>query len=87
MKSFNTAVTRLFGTAGRELFPCTVASACCDAMGGGRLACGPRAHATDPHTGIKYPVILGGLTGVGTPELAAAVSKAGGLVRVRSPVQ
>lgn len=28
---------------------------------------------------IKYPVILGGLTGVGTPELAAAVSKAGGL--------
>lgn len=41
MKTFNTAVTRLFG--------------------------------------IKYPVILGGLTGVGTPELAAAVSNAGGL--------
>lgn len=29
--------------------------------------------------GIQHPVILGGLTGVGTPELAAAVSNAGGL--------
>lgn len=29
--------------------------------------------------GIQYPVLLGGLTGVGVPELAAAVSRAGGL--------
>jgi len=29
--------------------------------------------------GIRYPVIMGGMTGVGTVELAAAVSKAGGL--------
>eukprot|EP01126_Amoeba_proteus_P027778 TRINITY_DN2750_c0_g2_i5.p1 TRINITY_DN2750_c0_g2~~TRINITY_DN2750_c0_g2_i5.p1 ORF type:complete len:195 (-),score=10.55 TRINITY_DN2750_c0_g2_i5:619-1203(-) len=29
--------------------------------------------------GITHPVIMGGMTGVGTPELAAAVSKAGGL--------
>ena len=29
--------------------------------------------------GIKYPIIMGGMTGVGTPELAAAVSNAGGL--------
>lgn len=29
--------------------------------------------------GIEYPIILGGMTGVGTPELAAAVSNAGGL--------
>lgn len=29
--------------------------------------------------GIEHPVILGGMTGVGTPELAAAVSNAGGL--------
>eukprot|EP00980_Cylindrotheca_fusiformis_P029931 scaffold24048_cov152-Cylindrotheca_fusiformis.AAC.2 len=29
--------------------------------------------------GIEHPVIMGGMTGVGTPELAAAVSNAGGL--------
>jgi len=29
--------------------------------------------------GIKYPIVMGGMTGVGTPELAAAVSNAGGL--------
>lgn len=29
--------------------------------------------------GIKHPIVMGGLTGVGTPELAAAVSNAGGL--------
>ena len=29
--------------------------------------------------GIQYPIIMGGMTGVGTPELAAAVSNAGGL--------
>lgn len=29
--------------------------------------------------GIEHPVICGGMTGVGTPELAAAVSNAGGL--------
>eukprot|EP00164_Ancoracysta_twista_P002126 GFYU01002807.1.p1 GENE.GFYU01002807.1~~GFYU01002807.1.p1 ORF type:complete len:349 (-),score=73.42 GFYU01002807.1:30-1028(-) len=29
--------------------------------------------------GVKYPIVLGGMTGVGTPELAAAVSNAGGL--------
>uniref|UniRef100_A0A6U6F5A3 Uncharacterized protein n=1 Tax=Odontella aurita TaxID=265563 RepID=A0A6U6F5A3_9STRA len=29
--------------------------------------------------GIDHPIIMGGMTGVGTPELAAAVSKAGGL--------
>lgn len=29
--------------------------------------------------GIQHPVIMGGMTGVGTPELAAAVSNAGGL--------
>ena len=29
--------------------------------------------------GIEHPVVMGGLTGVGTPELAAAVSNAGGL--------
>lgn len=29
--------------------------------------------------GIKYPVVMGGMTGVGTPQLAAAVSQAGGL--------
>lgn len=29
--------------------------------------------------GIEHPIILGGMTGVGTPELAAAVSNAGGL--------
>ena len=29
--------------------------------------------------GIEHPVIMGGMTGVGTPELAAAVSLAGGL--------
>lgn len=29
--------------------------------------------------GIDYPIIMGGMTGVGTPELAAAVSNAGGL--------
>jgi NAD(P)H-dependent flavin oxidoreductase YrpB (nitropropane dioxygenase family) len=29
--------------------------------------------------GIEHPIILGGLTGAGTPELAAAVSNAGGL--------
>ena len=29
--------------------------------------------------GIEYPIIMGGMTGVGTPELAAAVSNAGGL--------
>lgn len=29
--------------------------------------------------GIKHPVVMGGMTGVGTPELAAAVSNAGGL--------
>lgn len=28
---------------------------------------------------IKHPVVMGGMTGVGTPELAAAVSNAGGL--------
>ena len=28
--------------------------------------------------GIEHPVMMGGLTGVGTPELAAAVSNAGG---------
>jgi len=29
--------------------------------------------------GIRHPIVLGGMTGVGTPELAAAVSEAGGL--------
>lgn len=29
--------------------------------------------------GIAHPIVMGGLTGVGTPELAAAVSNAGGL--------
>lgn len=29
--------------------------------------------------GIQHPVVMGGMTGVGTPELAAAVSNAGGL--------
>jgi NADH:quinone reductase (non-electrogenic) len=29
--------------------------------------------------GIQHPVVMGGLTGAGTPELAAAVSNAGGL--------
>jgi NAD(P)H-dependent flavin oxidoreductase YrpB (nitropropane dioxygenase family) len=29
--------------------------------------------------GIEHPIIMGGMTGVGTPELAAAVSNAGGL--------
>mmetsp|Transcript_29740 Transcript_29740/g.69908 ORF Transcript_29740/g.69908 Transcript_29740/m.69908 type:complete len:333 (-) Transcript_29740:39-1037(-) len=29
--------------------------------------------------GIQHPIIMGGMTGVGTPELAAAVSNAGGL--------
>jgi len=29
--------------------------------------------------GIKYPVVMGGMTGVGTPQLAQAVSEAGGL--------
>ena len=29
--------------------------------------------------GIDHPIIMGGMTGVGTPELAAAVSNAGGL--------
>lgn len=29
--------------------------------------------------GIKHPVIMGGMTGTGTPELCAAVSNAGGL--------
>eukprot|EP00008_Paramoeba_atlantica_P011730 CAMPEP_0201484704 /NCGR_PEP_ID=MMETSP0151_2-20130828/8859_1 /ASSEMBLY_ACC=CAM_ASM_000257 /TAXON_ID=200890 /ORGANISM="Paramoeba atlantica, Strain 621/1 / CCAP 1560/9" /LENGTH=332 /DNA_ID=CAMNT_0047868489 /DNA_START=87 /DNA_END=1085 /DNA_ORIENTATION=- len=29
--------------------------------------------------GIEHPIILGGMTGVGTPELCAAVSEAGGL--------
>jgi len=29
--------------------------------------------------GIEHPIVLGGLTGPGTPELAAAVSNAGGL--------
>ena len=28
---------------------------------------------------IEHPIIMGGMTGVGTPELAAAVSNAGGL--------
>jgi NAD(P)H-dependent flavin oxidoreductase YrpB (nitropropane dioxygenase family) len=28
--------------------------------------------------GIEHPIIMGGMTGVGTPELAAAVSNAGG---------
>lgn len=28
--------------------------------------------------GIEHPIVMGGLTGVGTPELAAAVSNAGG---------
>ena len=27
--------------------------------------------------GIQHPIIMGGMTGVGTPELAAAVSNAG----------
>uniref|UniRef100_A0A7S1VL68 Nitronate monooxygenase domain-containing protein n=1 Tax=Grammatophora oceanica TaxID=210454 RepID=A0A7S1VL68_9STRA len=29
--------------------------------------------------GIQHPIVMGGLTGAGTPELAAAVSNAGGL--------
>ena len=29
--------------------------------------------------GIEHPLVMGGLTGVGTVELAAAVSNAGGL--------
>ena len=29
--------------------------------------------------GIEHPILMGGMTGVGTPELAAAVSNAGGL--------
>ena len=29
--------------------------------------------------GVEHPVVMGGMTGVGTPELAAAVSNAGGL--------
>ena len=29
--------------------------------------------------GIQHPIIMGGMTGTGTPELAAAVSNAGGL--------
>src|SRR3989338_7757967 len=29
--------------------------------------------------GIKHPIVMGGMTGVGTVELAAAVSEAGGL--------
>ena len=29
--------------------------------------------------GIAHPIVMGGMTGVGTPELAAAVSNAGGL--------
>jgi NAD(P)H-dependent flavin oxidoreductase YrpB (nitropropane dioxygenase family) len=37
-----------------------------------------RTRVTDM-LGIEHPVILGGMTGVGTPELAAAVSNAGGL--------
>ena len=28
---------------------------------------------------IEHPIVMGGMTGVGTPELAAAVSNAGGL--------
>lgn len=29
--------------------------------------------------GVEHPIIMGGMTGVGTPELCAAVSNAGGL--------
>jgi len=29
--------------------------------------------------GIEHPIVMGGMTGTGTPELAAAVSRAGGL--------
>ena len=29
--------------------------------------------------GIEHPIVMGGMTGTGTPELAAAVSNAGGL--------
>mmetsp|Transcript_38224 Transcript_38224/g.41444 ORF Transcript_38224/g.41444 Transcript_38224/m.41444 type:complete len:335 (-) Transcript_38224:71-1075(-) len=29
--------------------------------------------------GIEYPIIMGGMTGIGTPEMAAAVSNSGGL--------
>ena len=29
--------------------------------------------------GVEHPVVMGGMTGTGTPELAAAVSNAGGL--------
>jgi len=29
--------------------------------------------------GIQHPILMGGMTGIGTPELAAAVSNAGGL--------
>jgi NAD(P)H-dependent flavin oxidoreductase YrpB (nitropropane dioxygenase family) len=39
-------------------------------------------HLSTPLTrllNIQHPVIMGGMTGVGTPELAAAVSNAGGL--------
>ena len=37
-----------------------------------------RTRVTDM-LGIEHPVVMGGLTGVGTVELAAAVSNAGGL--------
>ena len=45
-----------------------------------RLSAGPvfRTRVTDI-LGIDHPVLMGGMTGVGTPELAAAVSNAGGL--------
>lgn len=53
----------------------------------------PPAEATKVHTevahamtnkvtkllGIKYPMVMGGMTGIGTPQLAAAMSLAGGL--------
>jgi len=33
--------------------------------------------------GVEHPIVMGGMTGVGTPELAAAVSNAGGLGKTR----
>lgn len=39
----------------------------------------PMSNRVTELLGIKYPIVMGGMTGVGTPKLAAAMSEAGGL--------
>ena len=46
---------------------------------------GPLRTRVTEMLGIEHPIVMGGMTGVGTPDLCAAVSNAGGVRLSTSP--